>query len=193
MKTANIFTAATLLFSVAASFFCTSCMTEYKEELKKVPVYEMTEKKAQQKNVEAKLEIADDIADFYDLKAKFEYDGKTDVEPFKTYEMDKARTPDPKGEMIIKNIRNYSITKNCGVTYGEVTIIATPKADAIAKVEAMPDDAFLLYTIDGNSVVNGRTSSYGLFPFIKKGGCKSKSELIQILKKGEQTVHSKEF
>ncbi|MBQ0029548.1 MAG: hypothetical protein KBT32_03835 [Bacteroidales bacterium] len=189
MKTANIFTAATLLLSVAASFFCTSCMTEYKEELKQVPVYEMTEKKAQQKNVEAKLVISDDIADFYDLKAKFEYDGKTVVEPFNTYKMDKTRAIDSNKEMVVMNVRNYSITKNCGVTYGEVAIIATPKSDAIAKVEAMPDDTIFHDYIKGTAGVGCYANSIEtLDSFVM-----NKADFIQSLKKGEKTLLTREF
>ena len=148
MKTKNILFAA--FITVVAPIFFTSCINEEKDELDQMSYEYNQKKKSQNKQLETVAEIAENIADLYDLKVTYEMDGRTVVEDLKDMNVTETFTHrTPFGEPRIVNVKQFGFSKYVGKNSINMTITATPKADAIAKVEAMPEDArfdFVIYS-----------------------------------------------
>lgn len=144
MNTKFFFPVATLLLTATTNFFCVSCKNEEMEELDNMSEYVQNSKRADTKIIDVYADIAEDIADFYVLKATYEYQGEEIVEVLddmnKTEEITECNK---NGEPCIVKYKKYKMTKQFGNSPVTVKVIATPKSDAIAKMETKADDAVL--------------------------------------------------
>ena len=185
MKATKFFNVATILFTVATSFFATSCTDEFKDE-PETGYYSIYDQKEVQKTLETTVEIGENIDSFYDLKAKYVYNGISVEEPLMDLnEYEKTRAVSKiDGEVKIANIKKYGLTKKFNNVAVHVTITATPKADAIARVQAMPDDAVFLNLFDSNTKVNGMSNFFENFNWVKNGSIINKADFIEALQQG---------
>lgn len=190
MKATKFFNVATILFTVATSFFCASCSDEEQKEQDRMPVYVQQ----QNKPIYTYVEIADNIADLYDLGVTYIYEDKTVVEDLndKNEFVEKTRLNSRNEEVILK-LKKYDFIQEDVANLRKVIVTATPKADAVAKVEAMPDNTlfdnhifcFTGKKADMNSANQGETKGH-VYGLLKNGA-------IIMLSRGKVDVATKTF
>lgn len=181
-----------VIFIVASSLFGTSC-TDY-DEGGYYPLQDEPENI--QKNLETRAKISEDAAEFYDIKATYKYNGVNVEENLQDLFMDeKTRyaSQDPDEELTIISFKKYGFSKTVESDKVGVTITATPKSDAIARVEAMPDDSKFIYFIDSETRVNGKLNNFYYNKLVKGCNTMSKAQFLQHLRNGEKLIESQIF
>lgn len=139
----NFIFAATLVLSAMFSMCITACTDEETEERDHHYDYiqRTTKTHAFDKDMEVSVLIAEDIVDLYDLSVQFHYDGNTIKEKLADLNNLKSVTVySTDKEPIIYTYREYGISKTFGDLPLDIRVIATPKDDALAAVELMPED-----------------------------------------------------
>ncbi len=194
MKTTKFFNVAAILFTVAPSFFATSCIDEYKEDPES-GYYSIYNQKEVQKTLETSVEIGDNIDSFYDLKAKYVYDGVAVEESLVDLnEYEQARVISQIDDDV-KTVRfkKYGLSKKFNNVPVSVTITATPKADAIARAQAMPDDAVFTYRLDSKTRVDGKIDFSDNYNWIKSRNIMNKADFIEALQQGVRIMELRDF
>ena len=194
MKTTKFFSAAVLFFSVATSFFFASCTSEEKDEQNHTPEYvqkkqqQLKNKVSDKKIISAEAEISEDITDLYDIKATYVYEGQTIVEDLE--DLNEYNTIE---KLEVIKLKKYGLVKDFGKSTVKVTITASLKQDAMARVEAMPDDKNFSYLYGGDihniadkSTINKGVQTVGLNGI-------SKEILIKLLNRGDRQLKERTF
>lgn len=75
-------------------------------------------------------------------------------------EKTKYASQDPDEELTIISFKKYGFSKTVESDKVGVTITATPRSDAIARVEAMPDDSKFIYFIDSETRENDKLNNF---------------------------------
>lgn len=187
MKATKFFGVATFLFTVATSFFCTSCTDDFHEEKDDMPVH----MQQQNKPIYTYVEIADNIADLYDLNAEYVYDGDTIVEALNDMnETEELSRTNKKNEVVTVRLKKYDYTQTNVKNLHKVIITATPKADAVANVEAQSDDTVYDYNIV--SVSHTEQDAHGTNKRQTTGGIRmDKQGILRLLAKGKIQLNVK--
>lgn len=181
-----------VIFIVASSLFGTSC-TDFDEG----GYYPLQDEPDDfNKSLETIAKISDDAEEFYDIKATYTYNGmkvEEDLQNLYMEEKTRCGSQDPDMELSIFSFKMYGFSKTVKSDNVSVSVIATPKPDAIARVEAMPDDSKFIFFIDSETRVNGKLNNFYYNKLVKGCNTMSKAQFLQHLRNGEKLIESQIF